>query len=109
MARWLRCFWDEESVWFYFELDADGYVIRQIELAEPGGNVLAAASLDEWRQARSADRSAEYEKTYGSTAEPPIGEWEGYEPHWLSAVQFEAVWSRARQRIQERQDGQHTD
>ncbi len=45
MTTWVRCLWDEEDVWFYFELDADGYVIRQIELQEPGSKALAVASL----------------------------------------------------------------
>lgn len=44
MTRWVRCFWDEEAVWFYFELDADDYVIRQVEFQEPGSKALAAAS-----------------------------------------------------------------
>ena len=48
MTTWVRCFWDEEDVWFYFELDADSYVIRQVELQEPGSKVLAAASLAKW-------------------------------------------------------------
>ncbi|MDH6130201.1 hypothetical protein P3T39_007194, partial [Kitasatospora sp. GP82] len=48
MMKWLRCYWDEEDIWFYFELDPDGQVIRQVELQEPERTPLAAASLDEW-------------------------------------------------------------
>ncbi|MFI6059501.1 hypothetical protein [Streptomyces sp. NPDC051286] len=103
MTRWVRCFWDEEAVWFSFELDTDGYVIRQVEFQEPGSKALAAASLAEWQEAQSAGRLAEYESVYGLTAEPPISEWEGHEPPWLSADEFEIVWSTARRQLQDRQ------
>ncbi|MFI0219073.1 hypothetical protein [Streptomyces lydicus] len=90
MTRRLRCFWDDEAVWFYFELDTDGCVIRQVELQEPGNKALAAASLAEWQEAQSDGRLAEYESVYGLTAELPISEWEGHAPQWLSANEFEA-------------------
>jgi hypothetical protein len=45
VTTWVRCFWGEEDVWFYFELDADGYVIRQVELQEPGSK---ARPLPRW-------------------------------------------------------------
>ena len=96
MTRWLRCFWDEEPTWFYFELDDDGTVLRQVELAEPGGVALAAASLDEWFRARAEDRLADYEAVYGATAQLPFGDWEGHEPQWLTAQEFEVVWADAR-------------
>lgn len=103
MTRWVRCFWDEEAIWFYCELDTDGYVTRQVELQEPGNEALAAASLAEWQQAQQDGRLAEYESAYGLTAEPPISEWEGHDPQWLSASDFETVWAAARQQIQDRQ------
>ncbi|GAA3112566.1 hypothetical protein ACFQ0X_43270 [Streptomyces rectiviolaceus] len=103
MTTWVRCFWDEEDVWFYFEVDADGYVIRQVELLGPGSKALTAASLAEWQEARGDGRSAEYESVYGLTAEPPISEWEGHDPQSLSADEFENVWSTARGELQDRQ------
>ncbi|MEU8712806.1 hypothetical protein [Streptomyces sp. NPDC048663] len=103
MTRWARCLWGEEAVWFYFELDADGYVIRQIQLQEPGSKALAAASLAEWQEAQRDGRSAEYQSVYGLTAELPISEWEGHDPQ-PSANEFEVVWSTARrQLLQDRQ------
>ncbi|MBM7053724.1 hypothetical protein [Streptomyces durocortorensis] len=42
--RWVRCFWDEEAISFHFELDTDGYVIRQVEFQEPGGEALATTN-----------------------------------------------------------------
>ncbi|WP_333741117.1 hypothetical protein [Streptomyces sp. IBSBF 2806] len=100
--RWVRCFWDEEAVSFYFELDTDGYVIRQVECREPGGEAVAAASLTEWQEAQNGNRWGEYESVYGLTAESPISEWEGHDPQWLSVDEFESVWSTARQELQDR-------
>ncbi|MCN9243743.1 hypothetical protein NGF19_23655 [Streptomyces sp. RY43-2] len=103
MTRWIRCFWDEESVWFYFELDGDGYVLRQVELQCPGDKALAAASRAEWQEARRGGQSAAYERVHGLTAEPPVSEWEGHDPERLSADEFEIVWSTARRQLQDRQ------
>ncbi|MEU4153057.1 hypothetical protein [Streptomyces sp. NPDC026659] len=103
MTTWVRCFRDKEDVWFYFELDADGYVIRQVELQEPGNKALTAASLAKWQEAQRDGRSAEYENVYGPTAEPPIPEWEGHDPQSLPADEFEIVWSTARDELQDRQ------
>ncbi|WP_370417283.1 hypothetical protein AB8O64_01050 [Streptomyces sp. QH1-20] len=103
MTRWVRCFWDEEGVWFYFELDKDGYVMRQVELQEPGSKALAAAWLAESQGAQRDGRLAEYESVYGLIAELPISEWEGHDPQWLSAHEFETVWSQARRQLQDRQ------
>lgn len=78
-------------------------MIRQVELKEPGSKALAAASLAEWQEAQKKGRLAEYESVYGLTAEPPISDWEGHDPQWLSANEFESVWSTARRQIQDRQ------
>lgn len=102
MTRWVRCFWDEESIWFYFELDGDDTVVRQIELQEPGAEPLAAASLVEWQDAHATGGLAEYEAAYGLTAELPFSQWEGHDPQWLSAEEFETVWATARRQIQAR-------
>ena len=26
MTTWMRCDWDEEPMWFYFKVDAEGWV-----------------------------------------------------------------------------------
>jgi hypothetical protein len=99
VKTWIRCHWDEEDVWFYFEVHADGSVIRQVELQGPTLTPLAAASLDEWQRAQVADRLADCEKKYGITAELPVSEWEGHDPEQLTSDEFEGVWDCARQRI----------
>jgi len=64
----MRCYWDEEDVWFYFEVNAEGWVTRQIELQGPELTPIAAASLDEWQQARDAGSSTS--TTTGSASQP---------------------------------------
>ncbi|MFI5607689.1 hypothetical protein [Amycolatopsis sp. NPDC051903] len=102
MKAWIRCYWDEEDVWFYFEVDAEGWVTRQVEVQGPGLTPIAAASLDEWQQARDAGRLDEYDRRFGSTAEVPISEWDGHNPEELTSEEFEKVWGLARRQIESR-------
>ncbi|MFX4291864.1 hypothetical protein [Streptomyces bohaiensis] len=102
MTTWMRCHWDEEDTWFYFEVDAEGCVTRQVELEGPELIPVAAASLAEWRRARDAGRLGDYDSSFGITAELPVWEWEGHEPEQLTFEEFEDVWGPARQRIASR-------
>ncbi len=92
----MRCYWDEEDLWFYFELDTAGWVTRQVELQGPRLIPIAAACLVEWQQARDAGRLAAYESRFGFTAQSPVSEWEGHDPQPLTRREFEEVWDRAR-------------
>ncbi|MFI7100856.1 hypothetical protein ACIBK8_15975 [Streptomyces sp. NPDC050161] len=87
MTTWFRSCWDEEDIWFYFEVGGDGWVRRQIELrgAEPQ---CAAAAWD-----------TDSDSQYGVTAESPVSEWKGYVPEPLTAEQFESVWRTARRQL----------
>ncbi|MGW6357938.1 hypothetical protein ACWFR5_22905 [Streptomyces sp. NPDC055092] len=96
MRHWFRSYWTEEDTWFYFEIDADGWVARQVELQGPLEKPLAAASLAEWQAAQQAGTLADYEATFGATAENPVQEWDGHEPHALTLDEFETVWITAR-------------
>ncbi|MFE7077066.1 hypothetical protein ACFU96_43970 [Streptomyces sp. NPDC057620] len=96
MRHWFRSYWAEEHTWFYFEVDADGWVNRQVELQGPRQEPLAAASLVEWQAAQAAGTLADYERVFGATADVPVQEWEGHEPHDLTAEEFETVWLTAR-------------
>ncbi|MFI6764154.1 hypothetical protein [Streptomyces sp. NPDC050355] len=80
MMCWMRCYWKEEDTWFFFEVDAEGWVTQQVELHGPEQTPLAAASLREWQRAWDAGTLADYEKEYGLTVEPPVSEWEGVLP-----------------------------
>lgn len=95
----MRCYWDEEDVRFYFEVDADGWVTRQIELEGPGLIPIAAASLAEWQQVSDTGRLGEYDNRFGITAELPVSEWEGHDPEQLISDEFEEVWNAARRQI----------
>ncbi|MEV7304350.1 hypothetical protein [Streptomyces clavifer] len=96
MKHWFRSYWAEEDTWFYFEIDADGWVARQVELQGPPQTPIAAASLAEWQLAQQAGTLADYESTFGGTAEVPLQEWEGPEPYDLTLEEFEAIWLTAR-------------
>ncbi|WP_432167978.1 hypothetical protein [Streptomyces sp. bgisy031] len=96
MRHWFRSYWAEEDTWFYFEVDADGWVARQVELQGPLDKPLAAASLAEWQAAQQAGTLAHYEAMFGATAEAPVQEWDGHKPHDLTLDEFETVWLTAR-------------
>ncbi|MFI8280753.1 hypothetical protein ACIGBH_38870 [Streptomyces sp. NPDC085929] len=96
MKHWFRSYWTEEDTWFYFEIDADGWVTRQVELQGPHEKPIAAASLAEWQDAQQAGTLADYESMFGATAEVPLQEWDGHEPHDLTLEEFEAIWLTAR-------------
>ncbi|MFC8661961.1 hypothetical protein [Streptomyces sp. NPDC057199] len=98
----MRCYWDEEDIWSYFEVDAEGGVIRQVELEGPELIPIAAASLAEWQRARDAGRLGDYDSRFGITAELPVSEWEGHDPEQLTFEEFEDVWGLARQQIASR-------
>ncbi|MFF9179066.1 hypothetical protein [Streptomyces sp. NPDC014793] len=98
----MRCYWDEEDVWFYFELDAEGWVTRQVELQGPASTPIAAASLEEWQRAQNVGHQGDYDIRFGVTAELPVSEWEGHAPEQVSSEEFEAVWGRARRLIASR-------
>lgn len=95
----MRCYWDEEDTRFYFEVDAEGWVTRQVELEGPDLVPVAASSLDEWQKARDEGRLAEYDSRFGMTAALPVSEWEGHDPEQLTLDQFEAVWAPARRQL----------
>ncbi|MEU2431400.1 hypothetical protein ABZ611_18120 [Streptomyces sp. NPDC007861] len=95
----MRCYWDEEDTWFYFEVDAEGWVIRQVELEGPELIPITAASLAEWQRARDAGCLDEYDNRFGITAELPVSEWEGHDPEELTLDEFEEVWDSARRQI----------
>ncbi|MEU4087645.1 hypothetical protein [Streptomyces aureus] len=102
MTRWFRSHWAEDDTWFYREVDDKGWVTRQAELQGPLQRPVAAASLAEWQAARQAGTLADYEATFGATAEAPVQEWEAHEPQEVTAAEFETVWHTARATCQAR-------
>lgn len=100
--KWFRSYWKEEDIWFYFEVDSEGWVTRQIELQGPEMAPIAAASLAEWQRAYDAGRLDQYDSRFGITAELPVSEWEGHDPEQLTSEEFEEVWGPARRQIASR-------
>lgn len=99
-VRWLKYYWDEEDVLFFFEADEDGWVLRQVELRGPDRTPAVAASLAEWPDVDRDGLTAvqAYEAKYGGLADQPIGEWDAGSPNdeEIDRAEFEAEWHRAR-------------
>ncbi|MFE7129534.1 hypothetical protein ACFVIM_01595 [Streptomyces sp. NPDC057638] len=102
MTTWMRCYWGEEDTWFYFEVGADGWVTRQVDLQGPGLTPVTAASLAEWQRAYDTGHADEYDSRFGIIAETPVSEWEDHDPEQLTSGEFEEVWGTARLRIASR-------
>lgn len=111
-VRWDRARWAEGDVEgtpidFLMEFNADGVVLRQIELAGPAPEPIAAASAAEWWEAQGWVRQAptpavvEYERLYGVVAEGSVGEWgPDYPGESISSQEFERVWVEAREHLE---------
>ncbi len=98
-VRWLRSYWDEEDVLYFFEADEDGWVLRQVELHGKDRTPAVAASLEEWPDTDRDGLAAvqAYEAKYGGLADQPIGEWEaGFSHDEIDRAAFEIVWQQAR-------------
>jgi hypothetical protein len=100
----VRRYWDEEDLWFLFEVDDEGWVVRHVELQGPRLVAAVAASMDEWFRAMEAGRIAEYQDRYGVLAEAPLSaaELEQWEP--LPVDDFERAWREARRRLEGMRD-----
>jgi hypothetical protein len=98
-VRWLRSYWDEEDVTYYFEEDEDGWVLRQVELRGPDKTPAVAAAVAEWPDANLDGLAAvqAYEAKYGALADQPRTEWDEGFPHVeIDRTEFETVWRHAR-------------
>jgi hypothetical protein len=95
-VRWVRRYWDEEDLWFYFELNDEGWVTRQVEFRGASGRAVTAASRSEWFEELHAGRIQLYRAKFGIPADQPISldELGEYEP--MLPNNFEELWQRAR-------------
>jgi hypothetical protein len=101
MTRWIRSYWDEEDITFFWEVGDDGWITRHVELAGPDERPQAATSLVEWMSELDAGRIQEYQATYGVLADQPIEDWNF--PHEdLTHDEYEVIWVRARQAMESR-------
>ena len=109
-VRWLKSHWSDEDIWYFFEADEDGWVLRQVELHGREQTPACAAALAEWPDAMTEGLEAvqKYESKYGAPSEKPISTWDADFPHEeISRAEFDEVWSRARAHLELR--GQHDD
>lgn len=101
-VRWLASYWEDEDVSFFFEIDEDGWVLRQVELRGPERTPTVAAALVEWPDADrdGIDAVRTYQATYGALADQPISEWDVGFPHVeIDRHEFDEVWDRARAQL----------
>jgi len=99
MPRWVRSYWDEEDVTFFWEVGDDGWITRHIELVGPERRPKAASSLEEWMRELDAGRIQQYQATYGVLADQPIDDW-GLPHVDLTREEYETVWTEARQALE---------
>ncbi|MCE9573193.1 MAG: hypothetical protein K8W52_08555 [Deltaproteobacteria bacterium] len=97
-VRWLKAHWADDDVWFFFEADDDGWVLRQVELRGPDETPQVAAALAEWSDADSDGLAAvqAYEAKYGALADQAISAWNDFPGVAITGDEFETVWRRAR-------------
>lgn len=101
MTRWIRSYWDEEDVTFYFEVRDDGWVTRQVELVGPDLSPRTASSVEEWMQELEAGRIQEYAAKYGPLADQSVTQWDPDFPHEdLTREEYGEIWLAARRSLE---------
>ncbi len=102
-VRWLRSYWDEHDVTFFFEVDDDGWILRQVELRGADKTPTVAASLAEWPDADRDGLAAvqAYEAKYGALADQPVTAWDdAFARVEIEQTEFETIWQRARSQLE---------
>lgn len=89
---------------FYYELDSDGFAVRNLDVDPATGEPVSAVSTAEWNTARDYGDLHEYMAKFGRVAEGNIGEaLESAEPYdEISASAFEEVWEKCRADLERR-------
>ena len=100
MTTWFRTYDEDADLWLYFEVGADGWAMRQVELRASDLGAVTAASLEEVLHLRDhADLAAmqRYEQEFGVLSEGSLDGWReqsGVEE--VAQGEFERVWREAR-------------
>lgn len=100
MTTWFRTYDRDEDLWLYFEVDDQGWAIRQVDIRGADAQPMVAASLDEVLRMRDrADLAAmaRYERQFGVLAEGSLDGWQDQpQAGEISADEFERLWAAAR-------------
>jgi hypothetical protein len=103
MTSWFRTYYEDEDLWLYFEVDDDGWAVRQVEARGADSEPVTAASLEEVLHLRDhADLAAmgRYERQYGVLAEGSLDGWqEQPQAAEIPAAEFEQLWAEARRTL----------
>lgn len=103
MNDWFRIYDEDEGLWRYFEVDGEGWAVRQVEVREADSVPVMAASWEE--VLRLGDHGglgamSRYERQYGVLAEGSLDGWRE-QPHTneISAQEFGRLWAEARRAL----------
>jgi hypothetical protein len=103
-GRFIHEYFADEDRDLYYELDSDGFAVRNLDVDPATGEPVSAVSRPEWNTARDYGDLYEYEAKFGRVAEGNIGEaLDSAEPYEvITAAAFEAVWNRCRADLERR-------
>jgi hypothetical protein len=102
--RFIHEYFADEDRDLYYELDSDGFAVRNVDVDRATGEPVSAVSRPEWNTARDYGDLYEYMAKFGRVVEGNIGEaLESPEPdEVITAAAFEAVWNRCRADLERR-------
>jgi hypothetical protein len=102
--RFIHEYFADDDRDLYYELDSDGFAVRNLDVDPATGEPISAVSRPEWNSARDYGDLYEYIAKFGRVAEGNIGEaLESHEPdEFITAAAFEAVWNRCRAHLERR-------
>jgi hypothetical protein len=96
MTTWFRSHRVDGDVRYFFEVDDEGFVRRQVELEGTSGATNAASSSEEVEAAYRDNTIGEYFATYGLPEEWSTQAWD-HELEPFTEEEFEVVWVTARE------------
>jgi hypothetical protein len=105
--RFIHEFFAEENRDLYYELDRDGYAVRNIDIDRANDESASAVARSEWNHARDYGDLYEYMARFGRIAEGKLGEdleaTAADHPYdTISAEVFDQVWTRCRSDLERR-------
>jgi hypothetical protein len=102
--RFIHLYFADDDRDLYYELDNDGFAVRNLDVDPATGEPVSAVSRPEWNTARDYGDLYEYEAKFGRIAEGNIGEaLNSAEPYEvIKAAAFETVWNRCRADLERR-------